>query len=98
MIAIIIVQTINHTQTITIGSIAVCKFLTISSISLFIFALIFIRSFAIVHVSSHIFTTEANSIGNKKFSFQLCISFIHISVLSSIHFDTLEVISLSSFS
>jgi len=71
IIAIIRVHIIQPTQTITRGSIAVCIFLTISSISLFAFILYFISRFDKFQVSSHIFTTLASSIGNKKFSFQL---------------------------
>jgi hypothetical protein len=63
IIAIINVQTINHTHIITIGSIAVCKFLTNSSISLLNLLLIFINNSAVLQVCSHIFITEANSIG-----------------------------------
>ncbi|MDR1988432.1 MAG: hypothetical protein LBQ24_07070 [Candidatus Peribacteria bacterium] len=63
-----------------------------------IFILIFISKLAKFQVSSQIFTTLDNSIGNKKFSFPDCISFIHIRVLNSIHFETQEFISVNAFS
>jgi hypothetical protein len=71
IIAIINVQTIHHTTTITRGSIAVCTFFTSSSICLLYFFDIFVSKSDNLQVSSHIFITEANSTGNKKFSFQL---------------------------
>jgi len=71
IIAIIRVHIIQPTQTITRGSIAVCIFFTISSISLFAFILYLSNKFERFQVSSHIFTTLASSIGNNKFSFQL---------------------------
>jgi len=68
IIAIISVQIIHQTTTITIGSIAVCIFLTSSSICFEYLIDILVSSEESFHVSSHIFTTEDNSIGNKKFS------------------------------
>jgi hypothetical protein len=98
IIAIISVQIIHQTTTITIGSIAVCIFFTSSSICFEYLIEIFLSKSANLQVSSHIFTTEANSIGNKKFSFQVCISSIHIQELKVFHLDTLFVIFFNSFS
>jgi hypothetical protein len=71
IIAIISVQIIHQTNTITIGSIAVCIPFTSSSICFVYFIDIFVSKLDNFQVSSHILTTEANSIGNKKFSFQV---------------------------
>ncbi|MBT3728835.1 hypothetical protein HOF65_00415 [bacterium] len=50
---------------------AVCIFFTSSSICFEYLIDIFVSRLDNFHVSSHIFITDASSIGNKKFSFQL---------------------------
>jgi len=69
IIAMMMVQMIHPTHTITSGSIAVQIFLTVSSISLLNLRLILVRSFERFQVCSHIFTTEESSIGKSGFSF-----------------------------
>jgi hypothetical protein len=57
------VQTMAHTQIITIGSIAVDNHFTIESISLLNFTEILKSKSGNFQVCSHIFTIEASSIG-----------------------------------
>jgi len=98
IIARIRVPIIHQTTIITIGSIAVPIFFTTSSISLLYFLLIFVRRTDNLPVCSHIFITEASSIGKRGFSFPLCISSTHMRWLNSTHFDTPAMIFCNSFS
>ncbi|MDF1682877.1 MAG: hypothetical protein P1U46_04120 [Patescibacteria group bacterium] len=63
IIAIISIHITSHTTTITRGSMVVCIFFTILSISLFVLLLNLNNKSAKFQVSSHIFTTLDNSIG-----------------------------------
>ena len=84
----IIVPTMSHTATITTGSIAVAKFLTVVSISLLKRMLIFSSSDGIFPVCSPIFITLLNSIGKYLLSFPLAMRTIHIKELSVSPEDT----------
>jgi hypothetical protein len=97
-IAMIIVQTIHQTQTITIGSIAVARFFTILSISLLYLTDIFPSKLGNLPVCSQIFTKLDNSRGKYSLSFQVVSNFIHIASLSGIQFDILIITLSSSFS
>gem|GEM_PF-5605791 len=96
IIAIINVQITIQTHIIIIGSKAIDRFFTTSSISLLYLLEIFNNISDNFHVCSQILTIEDNSNGNKKLFFQLSIFSIHINfdkfsqaethtIMSSIH-------------